>query len=342
MYSVKFKIFEKIFILLTDQALEKWSTRREKGFLNFMNFGSFFTGRPIYACVTCWVKWTYCSQAASTFVCDWAMYTWHYLTFALRTSEEYKFQQLASHLGKFVFLRTSFEHGNVIHSSAHFIPLWITRQQFTVAEISFQSCGLVSTFYYIYIFFCAGKTFQLTFSEWNQKIQANFESKFWIPADICKETNKLVNRAGIYKDSVGATQFWADFQLRCNFPIAMVVVSGCFTCYLCMAVTKDCDGNQKNQETRLIGWFMECMGSIQSKKCIVKPMGISFWCGKGLRRKSKDFLEFHTTTQWLAHTSFRCELSFTWWHLWLIGRSSEVLHIVSVLPETVTSQCSNI
>lgn len=74
-----------------------------------------------------------------------------------------------------------------------------------------------------------GKTFQLTFSEWNQKIQANFESKFWIPADICKETNKLVNRAGIYKDSVGATQFWADFQLRCNFPIAMVVAPELFT-----------------------------------------------------------------------------------------------------------------
>lgn len=74
-----------------------------------------------------------------------------------------------------------------------------------------------------------GKTFRLTFTEWNQKILNNFESKFWVPPDICKKTNKLVNRAGIYKDSVGASQFWADFQLRCNFPIAMVVAPELFT-----------------------------------------------------------------------------------------------------------------
>lgn len=79
------------------------------------------------------------------------------------------------------------------------------------------------------IFHYLGKTFQLTYSEWNQKIQANFEAKFWVPSDVCKETNKLVNRAGIYKDSFGATQFWADYQLRCNFPIAMVVVSSYYT-----------------------------------------------------------------------------------------------------------------
>lgn len=57
--------------------------------------------------------------------------------------------------------------------------------------------------------------------KWADLIQANFEKEFYVTSDM----GPLVNKLGIYKDSVGATQAWADFQLRCNFPITMVAVS---------------------------------------------------------------------------------------------------------------------
>lgn len=60
-----------------------------------------------------------------------------------------------------------------------------------------------------------------SFKHWADLIEANFEKEFHVVAEM----GELVNKTGIYKDSVGATQKWADFQLRCNFPITMVVVS---------------------------------------------------------------------------------------------------------------------
>ncbi|XP_071505921.1 glycogen debranching enzyme-like [Diadema antillarum] len=74
-----------------------------------------------------------------------------------------------------------------------------------------------------------GKQSHKTYAEWDRMIQANFEKNFWIAADANKAANKLINRRGIYKDSVGASQFWADYQLRPNFPIAMVAAPELFT-----------------------------------------------------------------------------------------------------------------
>ncbi|CAH1775348.1 unnamed protein product [Owenia fusiformis] len=75
-------------------------------------------------------------------------------------------------------------------------------------------------------------TTEITFNKWSENIKENFEKKFWIDTEPVAEKEPrpdLINRRGIYKDSFGASQFWADFQLRCNFPIAMVVAPQLFT-----------------------------------------------------------------------------------------------------------------
>ena len=78
------------------------------------------------------------------------------------------------------------------------------------------------SFYYIHL---SGKPCKLTYKEWDAKVKTHFEENFWIAPDANKQANKLINKRGMYKDTVGATQFWADYQLRPNYPIAMVVVS---------------------------------------------------------------------------------------------------------------------
>ncbi|XP_064626502.1 glycogen debranching enzyme-like isoform X2 [Lineus longissimus] len=76
-----------------------------------------------------------------------------------------------------------------------------------------------------------GETVKMTFGEWSEKIKQNFEKHFWI--NICTDPDEprpdLINRRGIYKDSVRATQVWSDYQLRCNAPITMVVAPEIFT-----------------------------------------------------------------------------------------------------------------
>lgn len=68
----------------------------------------------------------------------------------------------------------------------------------------------------------------MSYKEWNQLIQENFERLFYVsddPADPNEQHPELVHKKCIYKDSYGASSPWCDYQLRPNFTIAMVVVS---------------------------------------------------------------------------------------------------------------------
>ncbi|XP_041357957.1 glycogen debranching enzyme-like isoform X2 [Gigantopelta aegis] len=76
-----------------------------------------------------------------------------------------------------------------------------------------------------------GGRFDISFKEWANLIQDNFEKCFWVKPkrDPTNPEAHLVHRRGIYKDSYRATLLWPDYQLRPNFTIAMVVAPQLFT-----------------------------------------------------------------------------------------------------------------
>lgn len=82
----------------------------------------------------------------------------------------------------------------------------------------------------------AGTVTRWTFKRWAEKIQQNFEKYFWINTEPVGEepSPELINKRGIYKDTHGSTHKFTDFQLRCNFPIAMVAVRNCQKCIPCL------------------------------------------------------------------------------------------------------------
>lgn len=75
----------------------------------------------------------------------------------------------------------------------------------------------------------------LSYTNWSKQLKDNFETLFWIPNERSLADQRegqeagYIHRIGIYKDCFGATQRYSDYQLRPNFPIAMVVSPDLFT-----------------------------------------------------------------------------------------------------------------
>uniref|UniRef100_A0A0K0DRP1 GDE_C domain-containing protein n=1 Tax=Angiostrongylus cantonensis TaxID=6313 RepID=A0A0K0DRP1_ANGCA len=61
-----------------------------------------------------------------------------------------------------------------------------------------------------------------TWSQWATRIKENFEKHFFVDSN---EHGEFINRKNIVKDTVGSSLGFSDFQLRCNFTIALATVS---------------------------------------------------------------------------------------------------------------------
>ena len=74
---------------------------------------------------------------------------------------------------------------------------------------------------------------KVSFADWTSRIKANFEKCYWVPVDSKEDIDenvdpKVINRRGIYKDLYLSGKEYEDYQLRCNFPIAMTVAPDLF------------------------------------------------------------------------------------------------------------------
>jgi glycogen debranching enzyme len=73
-----------------------------------------------------------------------------------------------------------------------------------------------------------------TWVSWRNAIALSFEPHFYVPLPQEQEgggfhlSEHWVNKRGIYKDTVGSSAGWADYQLRPNFFVAMAVAPALF------------------------------------------------------------------------------------------------------------------
>ena len=95
-----------------------------------------------------------------------------------------------------------------------------------------------------------GKKRLVTYTEWSDLLQKSFEKVYYVPTDPSKDgeydiNSSLVNRRGIYKDVYGTPKDreWSDYQLRCNFPLAMIVAPELFDPHHAVGALKIVDAN---------------------------------------------------------------------------------------------------
>ncbi|XP_067951516.1 glycogen debranching enzyme-like [Watersipora subatra] len=82
----------------------------------------------------------------------------------------------------------------------------------------------------------------VTYEIWYGLIKRNFESHFWVDGThssmSAEHKPELINKRNIYKDCVGASPNWSDYQLRPNFCVAMVVAPDLFLAENAVAALK--------------------------------------------------------------------------------------------------------
>ncbi|KAJ2765800.1 bifunctional 4-alpha-glucanotransferase/amylo-alpha-1,6-glucosidase, partial [Coemansia nantahalensis] len=74
---------------------------------------------------------------------------------------------------------------------------------------------------------------RVRYADWDAQLQHNFERHFWVPLDPGDDAayhvdSTLVSRRGIYRDTVGSSTAWADYQFRPNIAVAMSVAPELF------------------------------------------------------------------------------------------------------------------
>lgn len=170
-----------------------------------------------------------------------------------------------------------------------------------------------------------GKVIEMTFQQWGELIQKNFEKHFWIEKEPTPNEPhpELINRRGIYKDSHLADPFWSDYQFRPNFCIAMVVAPELFT-------PKNAWCALENAENILLG-----------------PLGMKTldprdWSYCGFYNNSDDSFDpkvargfnYHQGPEWLWPIGyfFRAKLHFAK----IIGGNKELEHTVAFTKELLS------
>ncbi|KAF7563279.1 hypothetical protein G7046_g844 [Stylonectria norvegica] len=73
----------------------------------------------------------------------------------------------------------------------------------------------------------------IAFADWAGLVKANFERCYYVPLSPSEDSKydintPIINRRGIYKDLYKSGKEYEDYQLRCNFPIAMTVAPALF------------------------------------------------------------------------------------------------------------------